>query len=96
MHNVENREQAQSNELKRMENLQLKLSVYTFQHCKSLRKRVKTYPMLDNCSKGSLIKEEIIEELEITRKNIKHLTGEKSEDISAVNGFICGKEGPVS
>ena len=71
---------------------------------KSSRKMVKTYGMLDNCSKGSFIKEEIIEELGITGRklklNLKTLTGEKSEELAAVNGLIvsaisCGKEGPV-
>ena len=36
---------------------------------KSSSKMVKTYAMLDNCSQGSFIKEEIIEELGITGKN---------------------------
>ena len=65
---------------------------------------VKTYAMLDNCSQGSFIKEEIIEELGITGRklklSLKSLTGEKSEELVAVNGLIvfgisCGKEGPV-
>ena len=51
-------------------------------------------------TRGSLINKEIIEELGITRKkmelSLKTLTGEKAEDLSAVNGFICGKEGAVS
>ena len=38
---------------------------------KSSRKMVKTYAMLDNCSKGSFIKEEIIEELVITGMKLK-------------------------
>ena len=36
---------------------------------KSSRKMVKTHEMLDNCSQGSFIKEEIIEELGITGRN---------------------------
>ena len=58
--------------------------------------------MLDNYSQGSFIKEGIIEELEITGRllklSLKTLTGEKSEELAAVNGLIiaaisCGKEG---
>ena len=65
---------------------------------------VKTYAMLDNCSQGSFIKEEIIEELGITGRklklSLKSLTGKKSEELVAANGLIvsgisCGKEGPV-
>ena len=71
---------------------------------KSSRKMVKTYAMLDNCSQGSFIKEEIIEELGITERKLKlslqTLTGEKSEELAAVNGLIvsgisCGKGGPA-
>ena len=71
---------------------------------KSSKKMVKTYTVLDNCSQGSFIKEEIIEELGITGRklklSLKTLTGEKSEELAAVNGLIvsgisCGKEGPV-
>ena len=51
-----------------------------------------TYAVLDNCSQGSFIKEEIIEELRITGRNLKlsqkTLTGEKSEELPAVNGLI--------
>ena len=63
-----------------------------------------TYAVLDNCSQGSFIKEEIIEELRITGRNLKlsqkTLTGEKSEELPAVNGLIVsgiswGKEGPA-
>ena len=68
------------------------------------KKMVKSYAMLDNCSQGSFIKKEIIEELGITGRKLKlglrTLTGEKSEELAAVNGLIvsgisCGKEGPV-
>ena len=68
----------------------------------SSSKMVKTYAMLDNCSHGSFIKEEIIEELGITGRklklSLKTLTGQKSEELAAVNGLIvagisCGKEG---
>ena len=38
---------------------------------KSSKKMVKTYAMLDNCSQGSFIKEEVIEELEITERKLK-------------------------
>ena len=71
---------------------------------KSSNKMVKTYAMLDNCSQGSFIKEAITEELGITGRklklSLKTLTGEKSEELAAVNGLIvsgisCGKEGPV-
>ena len=60
--------------------------------------------MLDNCSQGSFITEGIIEELGITGRklklSLKTFTGEKSEELAAVNGLIvsgvnCGKEGPV-
>ena len=57
---------------------------------KSSRKM--TYAVLDNCSQGSFIKEEIIEELRITGRNLKlsqkTLPGEKSEELPAVNGLI--------
>ena len=71
---------------------------------KSSRKMVARYAMLDNCSQGSFIKEEIIEELEITGKKLKlsleTLMGEKSEELAAVNvlivsGISCSKEVPV-
>ena len=54
---------------------------------------------------SSFIREEIIEELGITRRklklSLKTLTGEKSEELTAVNGLIlsgisCCKEGPVN
>ena len=60
--------------------------------------------MLDNCSQESFITEGIIQELGITGRklklSLKTLTGEKSEELAAVNGLIvsginCGKEGPV-
>ena len=58
---------------------------------KSSRKMVKTYSVLDNCSQGFFIKEEIIEELEITERklklSLKILTGQKSDEIT-VNGLI--------
>ena len=48
--------------------------------------------MLDNCSQGSFIKKEIIEELGITGRKLKlglrTLTGERSEELAAVNGLI--------
>ena len=65
---------------------------------------VKTYAILDNCSQGFFINEEIIEGLGITERKLKLsrkiLTGEKSDELAAVNGLIvsgisCGKEGPV-
>ena len=71
---------------------------------KSSRKMVKTYEMLDSCSQGFFIKEEIIEELGITGRKLKlslnTLTSDKSENLAAVNGVTvsgisCGKEGPV-
>ena len=71
---------------------------------KSSRKMVKTYAILDNCSQGFFINEEIIEGLGITERKLKLsrkiLTGEKSDELAAVNGLIvsgisCGKEGPV-
>ena len=70
----------------------------------SSSKMVKTYAMLDNCSQGSFIKEEIIEGLRITGRklklSLKKLTGEKSEELAAVNGLIvsgisCSNKGPV-
>ena len=59
---------------------------------------VKTYAMLDNCSQGSFTKKQIIEEK--LKLNLRTWTGEKSEQLAAVNGLIvsgisCGKEGPV-
>ena len=71
---------------------------------KSSRKMVKTYAILDNCGQGFFINEEIIEGLGITERKLKLsqkiLTGEKSDELAAVNGLIvsgisCGKEGPV-
>ena len=71
---------------------------------KSSRKMVTRYAMLDNCSQGSFIKEEIIEELEITGRKLKlgleTLMGEKSEELAAVNvlivsGISCSKGVPV-
>ena len=48
--------------------------------------------MLDNCSQGSSIKDEIIEDLGISGRklklSLKTLTGEKSEDTEAVDGLI--------
>ena len=48
--------------------------------------------MLDNCSQGSFIKDEIIEDLGISGRklklSLKTLTGEKSEDTEAVDGLI--------
>ena len=71
---------------------------------KNFRKMVKTYIMLNICSQGSFIREEIFEELGIIGRklnlSLKTLTGEKSEQLAPVNGLIesgigCGKEGPV-
>ena len=65
---------------------------------------VKTYAMLDNCSQGSFVNENIIEELGITGRKLKlslmTLMSEKSKELEAVNGLIvsgisCDKEGPV-
>ena len=51
-----------------------------------------TYAMLDNCSQGSFIKNEIIEDLEISdwklELSLKTLTGEKSKYTEAVDGLI--------
>ena len=51
-----------------------------------------TYAMLDNCSQGSFIKNEIIEDLEISdwqlKLSLKTLTGEKSKYTEAVDGLI--------
>ena len=56
------------------------------------RKMVKTYTMLDNCSQGPFIKDEIIEDLGISDRKLKlglkTLTSEKSEDTVAVDGLI--------
>ena len=56
------------------------------------RKMVKTYAMLDNCSQGSFIKDEIIEDLGLSGRklklSLKTLTGEKSEDTEAVDALI--------
>ena len=56
------------------------------------RKMVKTYAMLDNCSQGSFIKDEIIEDLGIPGTKLKlspkAVNGEKSEDTEAVDGLI--------
>ena len=48
--------------------------------------------MLDNCSQGSFIKDEIIEDLGIPcsklKQSLETLTGEKSEDTESVDGLI--------
>ena len=48
--------------------------------------------MLENCSQGSFIKDEIIEDLGISGRklklSLKTLTGEKAKDTEAVDGFI--------
>ena len=68
------------------------------------RKMVKMYVMLDNCSQGSFIKDEIFEEFAISGRNLKlslkTLTGEKSEDTEAADGLIisavdCKKGRPM-
>ena len=40
---------------------------------RNYRKKVKTYAMLDNCSQGSFIKDEIIEDLGILSRKLKTL-----------------------
>ena len=59
---------------------------------KNSAKIFKTYTMLDNCSQGSFIRDELIEELEMTGRklqlSLKTLTGEKSEDTMAIDGLI--------
>ena len=58
--------------------------------------------MLDNCSQGSFIKDEIIEDLGILNRemklSLKTLTGEISEDTEAADGLyqplIPRKEDP--
>ena len=70
---------------------------------KSSRKMVTRYAMLDNCSQGSFIKEEIIEEFEITGRKLKlgleTLMGEKLElaavNVLIVSGISCSKGVPV-
>ena len=56
------------------------------------RKIVKTYAMLDICSQGSFIEDEIIEDLSISGRklklSLKTLTGEKAEYTEAVDGLI--------
>ena len=58
---------------------------------KNLAKMFKTYALLDNCSHGSFIKDELIEDLGITGRelelSLKH-SGEKSEDTFSVDGLI--------
>ena len=52
----------------------------------------KTNAMLNNCCQGSYIRDELIENLEITDRklqlSIKTLTGEKSEDTMAIDGLV--------
>ena len=57
------------------------------QNCK------KTYAMLDNCSQGSLIKQDLLQRLSIDGQklslNLKTLTGEKSEEnLMVVDGSL--------
>ena len=58
---------------------------------KNSTKMLKTYTMLDNCSIGSFIRDELIEDLGITERksylSLKILTGEKS-DTMAIDGLI--------
>ena len=53
---------------------------------------IKAYAMLDNCSQGSFVKDEIIEDLGISDRklklSLKTLTGEKAEDTEAFDGLI--------
>ena len=59
---------------------------------RNYREMVKTYATLDNCSQGSFIKNQIIEDLGILatklKLTLKTLTGEKAEDTEAVDGLI--------
>ena len=55
------------------------------------KKMFKTYAMLDNCSQGSFIRDELIEGLGITRRKLQlileSLTAEQSEDTIAIDGL---------
>ena len=57
---------------------------------KNSTKMFKTYTILDNCSKGLFIRDELIEDLEITvRKlqlSLEKITGKKSDDTMAIEG----------
>ena len=59
---------------------------------KGSRKMIKTYAMLDNCSQGSFIQEDLMKELDISgqrlKLSLKTLTGEKLEDLMAIDGLI--------
>ena len=62
----------------------------TVKHKNSSRK-VKTFAMLDNCSQGTLIKEDLLKKLKIggraTSISIKILNGEKTFWLHAVDGL---------
>ena len=59
---------------------------------KNSNKIFKIFAMLDNCSQGSFIRDELIEDLWITGRklqlSLKTLTGEKSEDTITIDGLI--------
>ena len=59
---------------------------------KNSTKMFKTYAMLDNCSQVSFIRDDLIEDLQITGRklqlSLKTLTGEKLEDTMAIDGLI--------
>ena len=59
---------------------------------KNSTKKFKIYAMLDNCGQGSIIRDELIEDLGIPGRKLqlilKTLTGKKSEEIMAIDGLI--------
>ena len=56
---------------------------------KNLTKMFKAYVMLDNCSQGTFIRDELIEVLGITGQKLQlSLTAEKSGDTMAIEGLI--------
>ena len=60
-------------------------------HWKNIKKEVLTYAMLDSCSQGSFIQEDLIKELLLSGRkitlNLKTLNGEKTESKMLIKGM---------
>ena len=68
-----------------------KFDVEVISMCVVPIKTIKTYAMLDNCSQGSFIKQDLLKRLGVNRQklslNLKTLTGEKSEESLMVDNL---------
>ena len=60
-------------------------------HWKNIKNEVLTYAMLDSCSQGSFIQEDLIKELQLsgrkTTLNLKTLNGERTESTVLIEGM---------